>query len=162
MKLELKICALCSLKPSVLCVQNDKVILPKRWWGLPKQTERGVVLPEARAACSALWKMLAVTAPSTLCQHFLNGCIWDNNQTLRNWLSGRHSAAGGNRNVEQRGRLARSQPRRPSWMLFHLSLWLIQHQLSHLNGLIAGCKLARLQRKNLCAGRPGRQPNHNK
>lgn len=162
MKLELKICALCSLKPSVLCVQNDKVILPKRRWGLPKQTERGVVLPEARAACSALWKMLAVTAPSSLCQRFLNGCIWDNNQTLRNWLSGQHSSAGGNRNVEQQGRLARSQPRRPSWMLFHLSLWLIQYQLSHLNGLIAGCKLARFQRKNLCAGRPGRQPNHNK
>lgn len=149
MKLKLRLCALCSMKPSILCVLNDKVILPKRWRGLPKQTERGVVLPEARAACSALWRMLAATAPSSHCQHFLNGCIWDNNQTLINWLSCWRSAAGGDQNVEQQGRLARSQSSWPSWMLFHPSLWLIQNQLSHPNGPIAGCKLARFQRKKI-------------
>lgn len=55
--------ALCRAEPSVLGVLNDKVILPKRCRGLPRQTERGVVLSGARAACSALWRMLAVTAP---------------------------------------------------------------------------------------------------
>lgn len=43
------------------------------------------------------------------------------------------------------GRLARSRPSGPSWMLFHPSLWLIQNQLSHPNGPIAGCKLARFR-----------------
>jgi len=57
--------SLCIVHCEAECVLNDKVILPKRWRGLPKQTQRGVVLPEAGAACSALWRMLAVTAQSS-------------------------------------------------------------------------------------------------
>lgn len=64
---------------------------------------------------------------------FSNGCIWDNDQTSINGLSGWRS----DRDGEQQGRLARSPSSWPSWMLFHPPLWLIQNQLSRPNGPVA-------------------------
>lgn len=56
------------------------------------------------------------------------------------------------------GRLASSRSYRPSWMLFHPFQWLIQNQLSHPSGPIAGCKLASLwvqiKTETVCAQRP--------
>ena len=117
--------------------------------------KRGVALPEARAACSALSRMLAVTAPSSLSlslarslAHSLSALFErmfagqrSNPDKLAPWQTGRRSKCG----AAAGKRLARSGSSRPSWMLFHPSLWLIQNQLSHPNGPIAGCKLARFR-----------------
>lgn len=114
----------------------------KRCQGLPKQTWRGVVLPELqRAACSALWRMLAVTALRVLSQSALFKWMYMGQQwkpdKLVLWLSRQRRSKYG-----AAGRLASSRSYWPSWMLFHPFQWLIQNQLSHPSGPFAGCKLA--------------------
>lgn len=49
MKPKPRLHVLCRMKLSMLCALNDNVILPQRWRGLPKQTRRGVVLPEGQS-----------------------------------------------------------------------------------------------------------------
>lgn len=44
-------------------------IPPRQVW--PEHADQGVALPEARAASSACWRMLAATAPASPCQRFL-------------------------------------------------------------------------------------------
>lgn len=111
----------CAVKPTALAVPRDNVILPPRWRSLPMQTDRGVVLPEARAACSALWKMLAVTESRSSSghqrQHLVNGCARGKVDKLALWLTAQQTAEiktwkreGGRRGLGHA---------RPSWMLFH-------------------------------------------
>lgn len=84
---------------------NDKAILPEEVSGSAKANTAGRGAPRAPESCvfSSLEDARSDSAESTICQHFLSGCIWDNNETLINWFSGRRSADSGDQNMAQQG-----------------------------------------------------------